>query len=394
MILWIRRDDTVKLYTRKKRILCVLLLFSAVFAGTIGAAETEPFLKEISPGLGVNTGGYTRTPSDPILSKPVIPVSGMFSADFRFLPFLSVGLKAAGGTNGSNTDMINHAEAHALARWYFLQKPDFLKGMSLFAQLEGGMSIFWEEVGYPRSNHLPWALVPEPSFALGAGARFNLPIDNLFVEPYVRGGYPIIWGISAIVGYTFKLPPPAPKPVRTPTPARVRPQPVVTPPPAKEEPPAEDVYTPEPARTIEPPVEDAPSLDVELAELERGFGAIYFFDNRKDLSGLDAGKVEVNNVTFDRLVEFLTRYPDYKVKIEGYANAAQTEPKAAEAEDRIYLKPISLGRAETVLGVLVARGIDSERLAAVGLGGAKPVAAITDKDNLWKNRRVEFTLSK
>jgi outer membrane protein OmpA-like peptidoglycan-associated protein len=134
--------------------------------------------------------------------------------------------------------------------------------------------------------------------------------------------------------------------------------------------------------------------DAERAELERGFGAIYFFDNRKDLSGLDAGKVEANNVTFDRLVDFLTRYPAYKVTIEGYANAAQTEPKAAEAEDRIYLKPISLGRAETVLGVLVARGIDSERLTAVGLGGAKPVAAITDKDNLWKNRRVEFTLSK
>ena len=39
-------------------------------------------------------------------------------------------------------------------------------------------------------------------------------------------------------------------------------------------------------------------------------------------------------------------------------------------------------------------GVDSARLTAVGRGGSQPVVARSDKDNWWKNRRVEFILNK
>ena len=56
----------------------------------------------------------------------------------------------------------------------------------------------------------------------------------------------------------------------------------------------------------------------------------------------------------------------------------------------VRLKP----RGENRLDTLRKNGVDSARLTAVGRGGSQPVVARSDKDNWWKNRRVEFILNK
>jgi outer membrane protein OmpA-like peptidoglycan-associated protein len=47
-----------------------------------------------------------------------------------------------------------------------------------------------------------------------------------------------------------------------------------------------------------------------------------------------------------------------------------------------------------VLNYLVGLEVDPERLTAVGMGGTRILVEFTDRDNWWKNRRVEFILQK
>ena len=58
------------------------------------------------------------------------------------------------------------------------------------------------------------------------------------------------------------------------------------------------------------------------------------------------------------------------------------------------LIPLSAKRAEFVKDYLVKKGINASRLSTVGKGGTELVVDYKDKDNNWKNRRVEFILEK
>ena len=60
----------------------------------------------------------------------------------------------------------------------------------------------------------------------------------------------------------------------------------------------------------------------------------------------------------------------------------------------IPLVPLSEARADTVKQMLVEYGVDESRLSTVGMGGRQPVVPREDRDNWWKNRRVEFILNK
>jgi outer membrane protein OmpA-like peptidoglycan-associated protein len=44
--------------------------------------------------------------------------------------------------------------------------------------------------------------------------------------------------------------------------------------------------------------------------------------------------------------------------------------------------------------MLIGYGVDGRRLSTTGMGGRSPVAPRSDRDNWWKNRRVEFILVK
>ena len=132
--------------------------------------------------------------------------------------------------------------------------------------------------------------------------------------------------------------------------------------------------------------------------------SIYFAANRGDFSGLEKEKIEHNNVILRRLADILNNHnhDTYRITVEGHANpvtAPGTRLRAAEEEEGVYpgdvgLKPLSNARANTIVKSLVELGVDTQRLNAVGVGGTRPVVEFTDRNNWWKNRRVEFILHK
>ncbi|MDR2587860.1 MAG: gliding motility-associated C-terminal domain-containing protein [Spirochaetales bacterium] len=97
-----------------------------------------------------------------------------------------------------------------------------------------------------------------------------------------------------------------------------------------------------------------------------------------------------NQEILARLVQVLTKYGNYTIVVEGHANNVS----GTEREDVQELVPLSRKRAEAVREALVVRGLNSRRIEAEGKGGKEMLFPYSDKDNNWKNRRVEFILIK
>ena len=129
--------------------------------------------------------------------------------------------------------------------------------------------------------------------------------------------------------------------------------------------------------------------------------SIIFPPNSSDFKLLSQDEMQSNARVLALIAKALNKFDAYKIKVEGHANPT-TPPNTAhrrteEAGNRtiIGLKPLSEARAKAVVDYLVANnGIKRERLSYVGIGGARTVANYTDKNENWKNRRVEFILQK
>lgn len=113
-------------------------------------------------------------------------------------------------------------------------------------------------------------------------------------------------------------------------------------------------------------------------------------------SSLTKANVENNERVLKRIAQILNKFKDYTVTIEGHANnVSGTEAEeTSTANGNIPLEPLSQKRADFVKEKLVQYGVDANRLTSVGRGGRQPVVARSDRDNWWKNRRVEFILNK
>ncbi|MCM1320835.1 MAG: gliding motility-associated C-terminal domain-containing protein [Bacteroides sp.] len=116
-------------------------------------------------------------------------------------------------------------------------------------------------------------------------------------------------------------------------------------------------------------------------------------------NGLEQHVIANNNRVLKRVAEILNKFRDYKVTIEGHANnVSGTEDEEiadiVNGAKNIPLVPLSEARAEEVKKVLVKNGVSAARLTTVGRGGRQPVVSRADRENWWKNRRVEFILNK
>lgn len=113
--------------------------------------------------------------------------------------------------------------------------------------------------------------------------------------------------------------------------------------------------------------------------------------------GITSAQKANNERVLNRIAEILNKFKNYTVTIEGHANNV-SGTEAEETQDTVQygkaLQPLSQERAEFVKEQLRKNGVDASRLTAVGRGGRAPVVARSDKDNWWKNRRVEFILNK
>ena len=123
--------------------------------------------------------------------------------------------------------------------------------------------------------------------------------------------------------------------------------------------------------------------------------SIIFPPNSADFSLLSTEEQQKNNLIIRKLAVKLEKFADYHIRIEGHGILTdwQSEEKA-EIEQQESLIPLTEERAEIIKEALVAYGISEARLSILGMGGSSPVVPFSDKENRWKNRRVEFILLK
>jgi outer membrane protein OmpA-like peptidoglycan-associated protein len=88
--------------------------------------------------------------------------------------------------------------------------------------------------------------------------------------------------------------------------------------------------------------------------------------------------------TIDRLAAFLTQAPERSVAIEGHTDSMGSDE---------YNMNLSENRALSVKSALIAKGIDPNRVVAVGKGEGVPVASNDNSAGRQQNRRVEIIVS-
>jgi outer membrane protein OmpA-like peptidoglycan-associated protein len=130
---------------------------------------------------------------------------------------------------------------------------------------------------------------------------------------------------------------------------------------------------------------EADQLMRELSELkaqqtERGIvltiGDVLFATGKADLSP-DANK------SVARLAEFLKKYPNRNVLIEGHTDSVGKDD---------YNLALSQKRADSVKAQLVGDGIEAARITTVGYGKKYPVASNDTMAGKAQNRRVDVVI--
>jgi uncharacterized protein (TIGR02145 family) len=85
--------------------------------------------------------------------------------------------------------------------------------------------------------------------------------------------------------------------------------------------------------------------------------------------------------TLNDIMKLLTKFPDVNIEIQSHTDDIGDE------ENNMNL---SQARAQSVVDYLISKGIDANRLRAVGFGSKKPIADNSKKAGRAKNRRVEL----
>ena len=88
--------------------------------------------------------------------------------------------------------------------------------------------------------------------------------------------------------------------------------------------------------------------------------------------------------TITNLADFLSKYEDRRVRVEGYTDSTGSEA---------YNQQLSEQRARAVQEALMGQGISQDRIETKGYGEAYPVASNEDASGRARNRRVEIVIS-
>ncbi len=88
---------------------------------------------------------------------------------------------------------------------------------------------------------------------------------------------------------------------------------------------------------------------------------------------------------FDRVMQFISGYPERKIRIEGHTDSTGSED---------LNQKLSKKRADAVKQLLIQNGIAAERITTIGQGESHPVAPNSTEAGKAKNRRVEIILLK
>jgi hypothetical protein len=150
---------------------CLLLIVLIIPMNLVNAQETSRF------SLGTGIEGNLNARNGMALGINL-------SADYTIIPNLAAGLKFG---FSHNFKKVMALEPELFARWYFLE----LSNMPLFVQADMGATILTE------AENIRLAVLG------GITAGIHIPLENWYVEPYIRTGYPFIVGAGVSAGYLF-----------------------------------------------------------------------------------------------------------------------------------------------------------------------------------------------
>ena len=101
--------------------------------------------------------------------------------------------------------------------------------------------------------------------------------------------------------------------------------------------------------------------------------------------GFDSSHLtETAKANLDKLAQVLTNNPDTNINIYGH-----TDSKGADS----YNLSLSERRAGAVKSYLMAKGVSSSRMLAMGMGENEPIASNDTDAGRAQNRRVEFAIT-
>lgn len=221
-----------------------------------------------------------------------------------------------------------------------------------------------------------------------AGLTFTFPSANLALSVGGGGGLQAGYGAPrarAFLGLRF-TPSAPPAPPRPPEPVAVAQPCPACPPPPTPPPPACPPAPPPPACPAPPappppacpaaapcpepaPCPPAPSPEPVVVRLRH----IHFRLNKTTPR-------TISHPALDRLVALLRKYPSLTIRVEGHTdNLGKPE----------YNQWLSEERARSVRAYLLSKGIEANRVVAVGRGATHPIASNKTKVGRRQNRRVE-----
>ena len=241
-----------------------------------------------------------------------------------------------------NFDGITVLEPNIMFRWYFLN-PSYT---GLFAQINLGGNIIMGETEY----NAPIALVTDMR------AGYRLPFArNFYVEPYVRGGYPVLWGAGLICGMRF---PAQPRP----------PRPEPEPPPPSRVTVAERVIRLFDEKGIKDTRVEIIDVGVRVT-----FVNLHFLPDSTELLAEDLNRIgEVGNV--------IREIRNAQLLIEGHA---------ARAGNLAGLQQLSLDRADYIADYLVSqRAVRRNNVTTEGFGFSSPIGDNATEEGRAQNRRI------
>ena len=241
-----------------------------------------------------------------------------------------------------------HADAMLMANRFIMPylHAGFLKGDQ--ATAAGGLGV---KVPIPLSNVI--SVVPDFKATLFGGKA-------------IEGTKSVGSNLSATLGLAFNLAKQRPKKAE---PVYVAPEPEPEPEPQPE---------PEPVVIPEPEPEPAPVNLVEKSEeFTSRIAGITLFDFDKSFIRTEAFPI------LDEIAAWMIENPQHSALIEGY-----TDYKGSDA----YNLGLSQRRADSVKKYLIDKGVNEERLEAIGRGKGKFTEGNTDAEQRQQNRRVVITL--
>jgi hypothetical protein len=256
----------------------------------------------------------------------------VYLGDFRIHKNFSFGVK--GGFYFASENVFS-IETLLFGRWYF--SPILADGVwwrkmfDIFAQAGVGTDAFFKDNEPVLSRALP-------VFDLSAGARIPLP-SHFYLEPFIRGGYPSLFGAGVILGFRF------------------------------------------PSFGTGVRVEKTYSTNeiikrIVISQVEYiVFGA----DISQVNAGIDATTQVLNTKAIEEVAKVLKSNPAFRVRIEGYAN-----PVRNTADEKPRLLRLSLARSRAVEAKLVALGVSLEQIVVAAHGTDRATV------NANLNRRVEL----